>query len=103
MSDALRSNVFCRYTPEAIACACIFLSARVLKIPLPNSPPWYIALDATEEMIVDICENILTLYERPKVKIIKYFKLFHCVHLKLCDASTLMLIVLSIFRLITNN
>lgn len=68
MSDALRSNVFCRYTPEAIACACIFLSARVLKIPLPNSPPWYIALDATEEQIVDICENILTLYERPKVR-----------------------------------
>ncbi len=95
MSDALRSNVFCRYTPEAIACACIFLSARVLKIPLPNSPPWYIALDATEETIVDICENILTLYERPKVKI-KYFT-FHCVHLILCDVNTSTLISIVLY------
>lgn len=70
MSDALRCNVFCRYTPEAIACACIFLSARVLKIPLPNSPPWFIAFDASEAQIIDICENILSLYERPKVRII---------------------------------
>jgi len=67
MNDALRSNVFVRYTPEEIACACIFLSARVLKIPLPNSPPWWIVYDVQEVALVDICENILALYERPKV------------------------------------
>ncbi|ODN05484.1 Cyclin-L1 [Orchesella cincta] len=67
MSDALRSNVFVRYTPEAIACACIYLSARILKIPLPNNPPWFVIFDTTEAQIVDICENILTLYDRPKV------------------------------------
>lgn len=68
MSDALRSNVFVRYSPEVIACACIFLSARMLKIPLPNNPPWFLAFDATEAQIVDICENILALYDRPKVR-----------------------------------
>ncbi|CAL8072864.1 unnamed protein product [Orchesella dallaii] len=67
MSDALRSNVFVRYTPEAIACACIYLSARILKIPLPNSPPWFVIFDTTEAQIIDICESILVLYERPKV------------------------------------
>jgi len=67
MSDALRSNVFVRYTPEAIACACIYLSARRLKIPLPNNPHWFAAFDATEAQMIDICETILALYERPKV------------------------------------
>lgn len=67
MSDALRSNVFVRYTPEAIACACIFLSARQLKIPLPNNPAWYVVFDVEEDHIIDICEAILELYERPKV------------------------------------
>ena len=32
MNDALRTNVFVRYQPETIACACIFLSARQLKV-----------------------------------------------------------------------
>lgn len=34
MNDSLRTEVFVRYTPENIACACIFLSARVLKVKL---------------------------------------------------------------------
>ena len=32
MNDSLRTNVFVRFTPEAIACACIFLAARELKV-----------------------------------------------------------------------
>ncbi|XP_021955786.2 cyclin-L1 [Folsomia candida] len=67
MSDALRSNVFVQYKPEAIACACIFLSARKLKIPLPSSPSWYIVFDVEEEHILDICETILELYQRPRI------------------------------------
>lgn len=78
MSDALRSNVFVQYRPEAIACACIFLSARKLKIPLPNNPAWYVIFDVGDEQIMDICETILELYQRERVKgtflhfIIKY-------------------------------
>jgi hypothetical protein len=68
MSDALRTSVFVRYTPEAIACSCIYLSARQLSIPLPTSPSWYLVFDVQEEQIVDICESILDLYERPKVR-----------------------------------
>lgn len=32
MNDSLRTNVFVRFSPETIACACIFLSARQLKV-----------------------------------------------------------------------
>lgn len=34
MNDSLRTNVFVRFTPETIACACIFLSARQLRVSL---------------------------------------------------------------------
>ncbi|BHF68554.1 Cyclin-L1 [Sparganum proliferum] len=40
MNDVLRTDVFVRYFPEAVACACIFLAARKLGIPLPRYPPW---------------------------------------------------------------
>ena len=44
MNDSFRTNVFVRYPPETIGCACIFLSARqlgVFQISLPNRPPWW--------------------------------------------------------------
>ena len=32
MNDGLRTNLFVRYPPETIACACIFLAARQLQV-----------------------------------------------------------------------
>ena len=32
MNDSLRTDVFLRFAPEKIGCACIFLAARVLKV-----------------------------------------------------------------------
>ena len=32
MNDSLRTNVFVRFSPETIACACIYLAARQLKV-----------------------------------------------------------------------
>ena len=32
MNDSLRTNVFVRFTPETIACACIYLGARQMKV-----------------------------------------------------------------------
>lgn len=32
MNDSLRTNAFVRFSPETIACACIFLAARQLKV-----------------------------------------------------------------------
>ncbi|XP_056622531.1 cyclin-L1a [Triplophysa dalaica] len=66
MNDSLRTNVFVRFQAETIACACIFLAARVLQIPLPTRPHWYLLFGATEEEIKDICTTTLKLYTRKK-------------------------------------
>ncbi|XP_067012757.1 cyclin-L1 [Anabrus simplex] len=66
MNDSLRTDVFVQYQPETVACACIYLTARRLGIPLPRSPSWYAVFRVKEPDIVDICYKILKLYTRPK-------------------------------------
>ncbi len=34
MNDSLRTDIFLRFTPETIACACIDLAARTLQVKL---------------------------------------------------------------------
>ncbi|XP_012512985.1 PREDICTED: cyclin-L2 isoform X2 [Propithecus coquereli] len=67
MNDSLRTDVFVRFQPESIACACIYLAARTLEIPLPSRPHWFLLFGATEEEIQEICLKILQLYTRKKV------------------------------------
>lgn len=69
MNDSLRSDVFVRFKPETIACACIFLAARNEKVPLPSKPAWYKLFDGNYDDIEDISISILRLYSRPKTKI----------------------------------
>ncbi|XP_026061632.1 cyclin-L1-like isoform X1 [Carassius auratus] len=66
MNDALRTNVFVRFEPETIACACIYLAARVLQIPLPSKPYWYLVFGASKEDIKEICISTMKLYSREK-------------------------------------
>jgi hypothetical protein len=72
MNDSLRTNVFVRYDPETIACACIYLSARKLKVSMSRDPPWYAIFGAKEDDLLDICYSIWRLYTRPKVTNFKY-------------------------------
>uniref|UniRef100_A0A8C3WP31 Cyclin L2 n=1 Tax=Catagonus wagneri TaxID=51154 RepID=A0A8C3WP31_9CETA len=67
MNDSLRTDVFVRFQPESIACACIYLAARTLEVPLPNRPHWFLLFGTTEEEIQEICLKILQLYTRKKV------------------------------------
>ncbi|KAJ8021801.1 Cyclin-L2 [Holothuria leucospilota] len=62
MNDSLRTDVFVRYSPETIACACIYLSARQLSVVLPSDPDWYGLMNATEEQMQEISLTILKLY-----------------------------------------
>ncbi|XP_050993650.1 cyclin-L1 isoform X2 [Labeo rohita] len=66
MNDTLRTNVFVRFEPETIACACIYLAARVLQIPLPSKPHWYLVFGASKEDIKEICISTMKLYSREK-------------------------------------
>ena len=73
MNDSFRTTLFCEYQPEVIACACIFLAARMLKIPLPGSDEetepkqWYELYDAKTEDVEAIAIRILQLYTNPTV------------------------------------
>lgn len=66
MNDSLRTDVFVRYNPESIACACIYLTARKINLPLPNNPTWYGVFKVKEDDILDISYKIMELYRRPK-------------------------------------
>jgi cyclin L len=67
MNDSFRTDVFVRYQPETIACACIYLTARKLNIVLPNNQPhWFDIFKVTEEDIIDVCYRISALYRRTK-------------------------------------
>lgn len=70
MNDALRTDIFVRYQPETVACACIYLTARKVKIPLPKNPNWFSIFSVTEEEVRDVAIRILKLYNRPKVCIV---------------------------------
>jgi hypothetical protein len=37
MNDSFRTNVFVRFPPETIACACIYLAARKLQVVLKRN------------------------------------------------------------------
>ncbi|XP_060534373.1 cyclin-L1 [Cylas formicarius] len=69
MNDALRTDVFVRYQPETVACACIYLTARKLRLPLPRNPQWFLIFGVSEREIRDISVRILKLYNRPKPNI----------------------------------
>ncbi|XP_070149548.1 cyclin-L1-like isoform X2 [Polyergus mexicanus] len=68
MNDSLRSDVFLRYQPETVACACVYLAARQLQLPLPVSPTWFSLFKVNESSIRDVCRRILRLYSRPRVR-----------------------------------
>nr|CAG4644061.1 EOG090X0864 [Lepidurus arcticus] len=66
MNDSLRTDVWVRYSPETIASACIFLSAKILGIPLPTQPAWYLVFGAQETDLKLIAIRLIQLYKRPK-------------------------------------
>jgi len=69
MNDGLRTDMFLRYSPETIACACIHLAARTVSNPvvLPKQPfPWFELFDASDRDVKSACSMIVDLYARKK-------------------------------------
>ncbi|OZC08240.1 hypothetical protein X798_04719 [Onchocerca flexuosa] len=67
MNDGLRTDIFLRYRPETIACACIHLAARTIAepVPLPHKPfPWFEAFDASDRDVQTISVLLLQVYTR---------------------------------------
>ncbi|KAJ3299431.1 hypothetical protein HK104_008937 [Borealophlyctis nickersoniae] len=65
MNDSLRTNICVCYQPSTIACAVIFLAARVCKVKLPTNPPWWEVFEANFEDLENIAGHILNLYKGP--------------------------------------
>ncbi|TPX59785.1 hypothetical protein PhCBS80983_g02208 [Powellomyces hirtus] len=68
LNDGLRTNIYVCYQPSTIACAAIFLSARVHKVKLPTEPPWWEVFDTDLEDMTYISGHLLNLYQRPPRK-----------------------------------
>ena len=51
MNDGLRTNIFIRFSVEAIACACIHLSLLQLGIPMPD---WCLFLGVPKAAMLEI-------------------------------------------------
>ncbi|VDK42882.1 unnamed protein product [Anisakis simplex] len=69
MNDGLRTDIFVRYRPETIACACIYLAARTISKPiaLPQQPfPWFEAFDASDRDVKAISMILLKLYTKTR-------------------------------------
>ncbi|CAL2044745.1 unnamed protein product [Caenorhabditis brenneri] len=69
MNDGLRTDIFMRYKPETIACACIFLAARTVEnpLPLPSYPfHWFEAFDTSDRDVEAISLQLVALYARRK-------------------------------------
>uniref|UniRef100_A0A914L5Q5 Uncharacterized protein n=1 Tax=Meloidogyne incognita TaxID=6306 RepID=A0A914L5Q5_MELIC len=68
MNDGLRTDIFLRYTPETIACACIHLAAKTIEYPviLPKSPPWFELFDVSDCDIRLISKMLMCLYTRKR-------------------------------------
>ncbi|KAH6918746.1 cyclin-L1 [Coprinopsis sp. MPI-PUGE-AT-0042] len=67
LNDGLQTPIYALYQIPTIACAAIFLSARFLKVALPEKPPtcWWELFDAEWEDIWSVCGYIMRLY-RPR-------------------------------------
>ena len=51
-SFRLRTNVYVCYQPAVIACAVLWLAARIAQVKLPTSPPWWELFEAELEDIL---------------------------------------------------
>ncbi|CAG8436186.1 13046_t:CDS:2 [Funneliformis mosseae] len=52
LNDSLRTNVYVCYQPATVACAVIWLAARISQVKLPTSPPWWELFEAELEDIL---------------------------------------------------
>jgi len=67
MNDGLRTDIFLRYRPETIACACVFLAARTITepVPLPEEPfHWFELYGVSDRDVEQISRILLALYAR---------------------------------------
>lgn len=69
-NDSMRSDVFTRFSTEAVACACIHMSLRDNKLLFPKSSrgqQWYCLFVENGSDVLGSIDVIEKLYKRPKI------------------------------------
>ena len=69
LSDSMRLGLFVQHSPQLLAAAAIYLSARTTTFPLPSSPPWWVILDLDvedEECVLALANEMMALYRLPR-------------------------------------
>ncbi|KAK1267505.1 Cyclin-L1-1 [Acorus gramineus] len=65
-NDSLRTMLCVRFKSEVVACGVVYAAARRFKVPLPENPPWWLAFDADQSEIEEVCRVLAHLYSLPK-------------------------------------
>jgi cyclin L len=68
LNDSFRLDVCLRYSAQAIACAALYLSARKLGFPLPETADWLLVFGTSIDNVNKICEEVMHIYDVEKVK-----------------------------------
>ena len=64
MNDSLKSDIFMRYTPDQIGCACIWISARIKKASFPDLRIWLWSFSLSRSRLISL-------------KIIVWYNVYH--------------------------
>lgn len=67
LNDSLRLDLCLRYKSQDIACSAIYLAVLRQKFPLPQDKEWWVIMGTQILTVLEIAEQILELYEMPKV------------------------------------
>jgi hypothetical protein len=67
LNDAYKTSLAVNYPPHVLACAAIFLAARMYYFVLPNSVKWWETFDTKIEDVQDVAAEILNLFEIGKI------------------------------------
>ncbi|GIL75958.1 hypothetical protein Vretimale_5606 [Volvox reticuliferus] len=71
LNDSLRTTLCVRFKAHVVAAGAIYLAARRLQVPLPQSPPWWEAFKVPTDQLVEVVQNLHSLYQRPKAHYIE--------------------------------
>eukprot|EP00494_Astrolonche_serrata_P028446 UN28712 len=68
LNDSYRIPYILEFKPAVVACAAIFLAARVCGTKLPDNPPWWELFGTTYSELHKVAQMMHELYSLPKSK-----------------------------------
>lgn len=71
---SLRTTLCVRFKSEVVACGVVYAAARRFQVSLPENPPWWLAFDADQAGIEEVCRVLAHLYTLPKAQYIPVYK-----------------------------